>query len=472
MSYIRINKHYIHTPYLMLGLVEFLLLGLAAWLAIQFQQFVVTGSLASVWVEEKWLTVLAFGVILSCCTLSMGVYMAMVREGFASMVLRTVVSFFLLGSLALFLLNLLIGNGFIPQRLVFWGVLFATVGVLLTRSIFLRLVDIDDLKRRVVILGSGERALRLLRDLAPETRALSVKVVGCVSSGSEQTRVSPASMMDTPSDWLSFVKDNHISEVVIAPDERRRRDGASFPLEELINCKLAGVPATDVLTFYERELGKVDVSLLTPGWMLFSDGFKHSRRRDFAKRVLDLSIATVFLLVLWPLMLLTALAVALESGRPVLYHQERVGLNGKVFRIYKFRSMRKDAEKGGKAVWAQKNDNRITRVGAFIRNTRLDELPQLWNVLRGNMSFVGPRPERPEFVDELKEHIPFYDMRHKVKPGLMGWAQLKYPYGASVEDARQKLQYDLYYTKNHSLLMDLLIMIQTVEIILLGKGVH
>jgi len=222
---------------------------------------------------------------------------------------------------------------------------------------------------------------------------------------------------------------------------------------------------------FVRELGKIDITLLQPSWMLFSDGFKYSQRRNMAKRVFDLVLASAFFLVLWPFMLLTAIAVRLESPGNILYHQVRVGLNGKTFRIYKFRSMRQDAEKNG-AVWAQKNDARVTKVGAFIRNTRLDELPQLYNVLAGQMSFVGPRPERPEFVSELTEQIPFYDTRHKVKPGLMGWAQLKYPYGASVEDAKNKLQYDLYYTKNHSFLMDMLIMIQTVEIILLGKGVH
>jgi exopolysaccharide biosynthesis polyprenyl glycosylphosphotransferase len=206
--------------------------------------------------------------------------------------------------------------------------------------------------------------------------------------------------------------------------------------------------------------------------MLFSDGFRYSKRRVLAKRLFDIALASLFLLVLWPFMVLTGLAVILESGRPALYHQRRVGLNGASFRIYKFRSMYQDAEKSGKAIWAQKNDNRVTRVGAVIRNTRLDELPQLWNVLKGEMSFIGPRPERPEFVSELSRQIPYYDMRHKVKPGLMGWAQLKYPYGASVEDARNKLQYDLYYTKNQSFLMDMLIMIQTVEIVLLGKGVR
>jgi len=226
------------------------------------------------------------------------------------------------------------------------------------------------------------------------------------------------------------------------------------------------------LAFIERELLRIEVSLLRPSWALFSDGFVYSQLRDIVKKVFDLSVALLLLVFAWPFMLLTALAVYLESGGPVIYKQVRTGLHGKEFPIYKFRSMSQNAEKDGKAVWATKNDGRVTRVGAFIRNTRLDELPQLYNVLKGDMSFVGPRPERPQFVEELNEAIPFYDARHKVKPGLMGWAQLKYPYGASVDDARNKLKYDLYYVKNHSFFLDILIVIQTVEVVLLGKGVH
>jgi sugar transferase (PEP-CTERM system associated) len=323
-----------------------------------------------------------------------------------------------------------------------------------------------------VIYGAGERANTLLLDLAPEIDALGVEVVGCVVSGDETVVVDPSLLIPRPEQWLAFVKQRQISEIVVSPDERRRGEGGAFPLDDFLDCKLAGVPATDGLSFCERELGKIDITLLKPSWMLFSDGFNYSKRRMIAKRLFDLALASLFALVLWPFMLLTALAIRLESKGSVLYHQQRVGLNGKSFRIYKFRSMRMDAEKEGKAIWAQKNDSRITRVGAFIRNTRLDELPQLYNVLSGTMSFVGPRPERPEFVKDLIGQIPFYDTRHRVKPGLMGWAQLKYPYGASVEDAKNKLQYDLYYTKNHGFLMDILIMIQTVEIILLGKGVH
>lgn len=466
MSYIRLNKHYIHLPYLFLGIAEAILLGLSFWAANQL----VAAADPTRELEYSPLAMVIFAVLLSCCTLSMGVYTALVREGFSSMVLRTLVSFFLLGSLALFVVSALLG-GLIPQALIFWGVLISTAVVIVTRLVFVKMVDADQLKRRVIIYGAGERAQKLLADLAPEANALGVKIVGCVPSASEVLAVNPELVIAEPNDWLAYVKSAQISEIVIAPDERRRSGGNVFPLSEFLDCKLAGVPSSDALSFCERELGKIDITLLQPSWMLFSDGFKYSKRRSIAKRIFDLTLASLFFLVLWPFMLLTAIAVRLESPGSVLYFQTRVGLNGKSFRIYKFRSMRQDAEKNG-AVWAKKNDARVTRVGAFIRNTRLDELPQLYNVLVGEMSFVGPRPERPEFVVDLAKQIPFYETRHKVKPGLMGWAQLKYPYGASVEDAKNKLQYDLYYTKNHSFLMDMLIMIQTVEIVLLGKGVH
>jgi len=469
LSYIRLNKHYVHLPYLFLGLIEAVLLGIAVWVADWivgvYPPYEVTP------VASIWRSAIVFSLVLSCCTLSMGVYAAMVREGFSSMVLRTLVSFFLLGSAALFLVGLVFGRELMPQGLVFWGVLVATASVIIARWGFVKVVDTAQLKRRVVIYGAGVRAQKLLDDLAPSIDVIGVKIIGCIPSADESVVVPNELIIREPSDWVAFVKGAQVSEIVIAPDERRRAAGNVFPLSQFLDCKLAGIPSSDALGFYERELGKIDIGLLQPSWMLFSDGFKYSKRRLLAKRLFDITLASVFFLILWPFMLLTAIAVRLDSPGPVLYHQIRVGFNGRHFRIYKFRSMRQDAEKNG-AMWAQKNDARVTRVGAFIRNTRLDELPQLYNVLAGSMSFVGPRPERPEFVADLSRQIPFYEMRHKVKPGLMGWAQLKYPYGASAEDAKNKLQYDLYYTKNHSFLMDMLIMIQTVEIILLGKGVH
>jgi sugar transferase (PEP-CTERM system associated) len=473
LSYIRLSKHYVHLPYLFLGLAEAALLGASIWLAegltLHFDNatdYLLSGE------PINWGPIILFAAVFSCCTLSMGVYTSLVREGFSSMVLRTLVSFFLLGSLSLFLLNLLFGDSLINQKVGFWAVIIASALVLLARLIFIAIVDTANLTRRVIVYGAGVRTKKLLDDLTANGAALGVCVVGCIPSPNDNIVVDAALIVPEPSDWLSFVKQERISEIVISPDERRHANGDVFPLSQFLDCKLAGVPSCDGISFYERELGKIELSLLQPSWMLFSDGFRYAKRELLGKRCFDLLLALLFFIVLWPFMLLTAIAVKLESPGPILYHQVRVGLNGRGFRIYKFRSMRQDAEKGGKAVWAQKNDARVTRVGAFIRNTRLDELPQLYNVLVGQMSFVGPRPERPEFVKELAQQIPFYEARHKVKPGLMGWAQLKYPYGASVEDAKNKLQYDLYYTKNHSFFMDLLIMIQTVEIILLGKGVH
>lgn len=471
MSYIRLNKHYIHLPYLYLGVVDAILVAGVAWLVQNYGVAHDPFAPALLLPAQSLAPIITLSLVLSCCTLSMGVYTALIREGFSSMVLRTMVSFFLLGSLSLYIINLFLEGDFVHQSFIFWSVLLSTLAVFVSRGIFVKIVDTDQLKRRVVIYGAGQKAQKLLDDLAPDVNVLGVNIIGCIPSANEPRVVESSLIIEEPADWLEFAQRHQVSEIVISPDERRRSAGDAFPLSQFLDCKLAGIPSSDALSFCERELGKIDISLLQPGWMLFSDGFKYSKRRLFAKRLFDIALASLFLLVLWPFMLLTALAVKLESPGAVLYHQIRVGLNGRSFRIYKFRSMRQDAEKNG-AVWAQKNDARVTRVGAFIRNTRLDELPQLYNVFAGHMSFVGPRPERPEFVTELKEKIPFYEMRHKVKPGLMGWAQLKYSYGASVEDAKNKLQYDLYYTKNHSFFMDMLIMIQTVEIVLLGKGVH
>jgi sugar transferase (PEP-CTERM system associated) len=229
---------------------------------------------------------------------------------------------------------------------------------------------------------------------------------------------------------------------------------------------------TELTEFFEREAGRIKMDLTNPSWLIFSDGFYSSPIRRTIKRAFDVTVAALVLLVAWPVMLLTALAIRLESGRgaPVLYRQERVGENGRLFSLIKFRSMGTDAERDGVARWASKNDSRVTRVGHFIRNARLDELPQLWNVLCGDMSIIGPRPERPQFVDDFNTRIRYYRLRHCVKPGLTGWAQLRYPYGASLEDAEQKLNFDLFYVKNHNLVFDLAILVQTVEVVLFGRG--
>lgn len=468
MSYIRFRKHYLHIPYLVLAALEFLALyAIFSFLALLL-------SLAGVGypsVETDLLSASLFALILSCGTLAMGGYLSMVHESFSGLSFRTLVAYCFVGGIGLKILYVIFPWADPGSTNLFWAVLFASGVVILFRLVFLKVVDSEQLVRRVVIFGADNFAASLMNEYEQNMRALGVRIIGCISGGSG-SRVDESKLLPVPGNFYQFCRQNHISEIVVAQQERRRNEGGWLPVPELMECKLRGIAVTNGIDFYERELKKAKLDMVHPSWIVFSDEFKASKARDFAKRTLDLLISLSLLIVTLPFILLTALLVFLETGRPVLYSQTRVGLLGKHFRIYKFRSMRQDAEKDGKARWATANDNRVTRVGAFIRNTRLDELPQLYNVIRGEMSIVGPRPERPEFVSELTKKVPFYDTRHYVKPGLMGWAQLKYPYGASVEDARGKLEYDLYYSKNHSLLMDFLIMIQTVEVILLGKGVR
>jgi sugar transferase (PEP-CTERM system associated) len=255
-------------------------------------------------------------------------------------------------------------------------------------------------------------------------------------------------------------------EIVVAMDDRRQ----GFPVAELLECKFKGVAVTDVLGFLERETGKMAIDLVNPSWLIFSEGFDAALKTRLWARLFDIIVAGAMLVVTLPLIVAAALAVLIEDGAPVLYRQKRVGARGRAFAVLKFRSMIKNAEADGRARWAAEGDSRITRVGAVLRKFRIDELPQLFNVLRGDMSLVGPRPERPEFVQRLARSIPYYHERHAVKPGITGWAQLCYPYGSSDEDAMEKLQYDLYYIKHKSLIFDLIVMLQTAEVVLWGKG--
>ena len=241
-------------------------------------------------------------------------------------------------------------------------------------------------------------------------------------------------------------------------------------MRQLLDCKLYGIRVVDIATYFEKTLAQIKISHVNAGWLIFGDGFNQGVIRTAVKRVFDIAFSSLILLLALPVMAITALMVAFESSGSIFYRQERVGLNGAVFNVIKFRSMRSDAEKDGKPRWATLNDDRVTKVGRFIRKVRIDELPQLWNVLRGEMSLVGPRPERQFFVDELVTKIPYFAVRHSVKPGVTGWAQVRYEYGSTVEDSVEKLQYDLYYVKNHTLFLDLLILLETVAVVLTGKG--
>jgi sugar transferase (PEP-CTERM system associated) len=319
------------------------------------------------------------------------------------------------------------------------------------------------LSERVLILGTGITA-RTLAQIISTQRDYAYRLVGFVDDGGP-SEVRSHDVLGGFDDLARLVDSRRVDRIVVSLSDRRGR----LPIDQLLRAKMSGVRVEDATTTYERLTGKILIDDLKPSWLVFSDGFCASRATREVKRMLDLALAVVGLIFAAPLMALAALAIRLESAGPILYWQERVGEHGRVFTLCKFRSMRTDAE-GGTPVWATARDHRITRVGRFIRLTRLDELPQLWSVLRGDMSFVGPRPERPYFVERLAAAIPFYMERHVVKPGLTGWAQVKYQYGSSVEDAMEKLRYDLYYVKHMSIVFDLTIVIDTVKVILSGKG--
>ena len=471
MPHIRILRHYIHTPYLIIAGCEALLV-----VGGVFVGFWIRAQDPVLWSTPHFLTAITYAVIVLLAMVAMGVYGSHVREGYIGMMLRTAVSIFLIASM---------GSGVVLyffRDLALWrgtlaiSAIAAFVLIAIFRWIALSVLDQDNLKRRVLVLGTGARAEKIASRMRRRYDQRGFLIHGYLAFEQTPDRVSPHGgnvlTLDEPLNVMCAREG--IDEIVVALDERRRNreNSAGLPLEELLECRLSGIDVCDVQAFIEREAGKLDIELLQPSWMVFSDGFIRGTWRTATKRTFDVAASLGLLFFAWPFMLLAALAIWLESGfkGPILYRQQRVGLDGRYFAVTKFRSMRTDAEQGGQAVWASVDDPRITRVGGILRRSRIDELPQIFNVLKGDMSFVGPRPERPEFVGDLQARIPYYAHRHRIKPGLTGWAQLCYPYGASLEDAREKLQYDLYYLKNHSILLDLIILIQTVDVVLVGDG--
>ena len=321
---------------------------------------------------------------------------------------------------------------------------------------------------RILIVGSGEAAVEIAREILGR-RDAGYRVVGFVDPNPElvgRSLINPR-VLGTTSQMAEIARREGVNRVVVGLGERR----GQFPVRELLDMSLSGeVAIEECASFYERLTGRVSLDMMRPSWLIFSGRGRQSRLSGAVRTAVHRGVALAGAVASLPIALLTAILIKLESPGPVLYKQERVGKNGRAFTIMKFRSMRTDAEANG-PVWASKNgDARTTRVGRVIRKVRVDEIPQFWNILKGEMSFVGPRPERPHFVSQLAEEIPFYEQRHLIPPGLTGWAQIKYPYGASIEDARQKLQYDLYYVKNQSLLLDAVIMFETVKTILFGRG--
>jgi sugar transferase (PEP-CTERM system associated) len=340
------------------------------------------------------------------------------------------------------------------------GIIILTFTLFCWRAAYSWMVKQPFLRERVYVLGTGERAERLVRGLRDRT-GLGIEVVGWTGNvEGELTRESVASHL------MSLVSARGVHRVIVAMLDRR----GTLPVEELLDLRLVGVKVEEATSWLERISGRIEVEQLYPSWLIFADGFRFSTFFRLVRRILNFLFALAGLLISLPLLPFIILAVKLDSLGPVLYRQQRVGRRGKIFNCYKFRTMRVDAEADTGATWATDDDPRITRVGKFLRTSRLDEIPQLWCVLKGDMHFVGPRPERPEFVEWLSQEIPYYGVRHVVRPGITGWAQVKYKYGNTMEDAREKLQYDLFYIKNASLGLDLLIMFQTIKIVLLGRG--
>jgi sugar transferase (PEP-CTERM system associated) len=367
----------------------------------------------------------------------------------------------LLAALYLAFPRLIIGHGVLAS-----SVFVFVVAVTVWRLLFLQVGGARRLQEHVLIVGTSASARIVAREVLDQ-RDYAYTIVGFTDEDPSRigTSIVNPKVIGTHADIMRLVRDHRVNRIIVALADRRGR----LPIEELLEAKLQGVRIEEPETTYERLTGKIMLDELKPSWLIFSDGFRARRVTRAIKRAIDLALALVGLALAAPLMVLTALAVRVDSVGPILYAQERVGEHGRRFTLYKFRSMRTDAERGT-PLWARDQDDRVTRVGRFIRLTRLDEMPQLWNVLRGDMSFVGPRPERPFFVEQLTEAIPFYHQRHAVKPGATGWAQVKYRYGASFEDAREKLRYDLYYIKHMSIIFDLTIVFDTIKVILSRRG--
>ena len=426
------------------------------------------GDVASILSSVGWLlpkAVLYAAVVIICLT-AIGLYQQRLKGNVFAFAVRVLIGFLFAGMLLAFIFYLC------PQLSVGRGVLIIAMALSMAGIIVLRVIlnaaGMEDvLKRRIIVLGAGRKA-NSITGLHSRNDSAGFQVVGFVPVMGEIDVVESGRILRLDQRLADYASRNQINEVVVALDDRR----INFPMEELLECRMRGIPVIDELTFFERETGKVRLDMLQPSWIIFSDCFQSHVWRRFSKRLFDIVVSLLVLSVAWPIMMLTALAIVIESGGkgPVQYRQVRVGEGDRSFTLLKFRSMRVDAEKDGKPQWAQKDDVRITKVGRVIRKFRIDELPQIFNILRGEMSIVGPRPERPEFVDELGKRIAYYHERHRIKPGLSGWAQLRYPYGATEKDAIEKLQYDLYYVKNHSLFLDLSILFLTVEAVCFGKG--
>ncbi len=468
MATLKLFKIHLRVPFLLLALLEFCICVAAVYVAIYVRfdgdETQISGS-----INSPVITSILFGLVMPITMLAMGLYQSRFRGGVLGVFLRSVIGFAsgaaILALLYYVIPALYLGRGVFGLAIV---IAFFMVGTI--RPLFFYYVDRDVLKIRVLVLGAGEKAASIMQRMRRRVDRRGFRIVGYVPLASDVgVVIDDEKRLDLGNrTLLEIAQETDVDEIVVAADERRN----GIPLNDLLDCKLHGIDVIDLLSFFEREQGKLPLDILRPDWLIYSDGFQRGILRDVFKRMFDIFASLLILSITWPFMALAVVAIKAEEGRqaPLLYRQERIGYRGKKFGVFKFRSMRVDAEQAGVAQWATKNDSRVTRAGSIMRRTRIDELPQIFNVLRGDMSFVGPRPERPQFVAELAKVIPYYHERHAVKPGITGWAQVCYPYGASVEDSSQKQEFDLYYIKNHTIFLDMLILCQTAEVVLFGKG--
>ncbi|EJL25950.1 TIGR03013 family XrtA/PEP-CTERM system glycosyltransferase [Novosphingobium sp. AP12] len=458
---IRLFKHYIPHAVVLLWLVDVMLLAIAnetSWRLRADQIGIDPGALV-----DRIAAHAAFAAVISLSMISVGVYGgdALRSKRFAAARLLVAIS---LGIIALSFVDFLVGGQNFWRSTLAYSMAFAIVLLIFNRLILGAFLGTSSFRRRVLVLGAGERAQRLR--MLGERPESGFAIVGYVTMSESKPVVEEAISRGAIHNLTRYVENLGVSEVVLALEERRN----ALPLKDLLRIKTAGVHVNEFSSFLERETGRVDLDTVNPSWLIFSDGFSSGRAiSSAAKRLFDICVAALLLVLTAPVIALFALLVKIDSKGPAFYRQPRVGLFGQNFDVIKLRSMRTDAEIAG-AQWASKDDPRVTRVGRFIRKVRIDELPQSWSVLKGEMSFVGPRPERPEFVADLEEQLRYYAERHMVKPGITGWAQINYPYGASIEDSRNKLEYDLYYAKNYTPFLDLLIILQTLRVVLWSEG--
>lgn len=461
---VRVFRHYVPSSMIWLIFIETLLLFLSVYVGFELR-FFNSGEEFSGPKSDLWVKALSFTIIMGGALTAMGLYQRNLISDFASMMIRLFIGFgigFVFITLAFYILpNLFLGRGVIGFALI-----SAFIGIILSRTLFQKVMDSEGFKSRVLVIGSGRHACQVeeLRDKCSEN---GYDIVGYFPMNDCEVLVEKSNVIELSGSIFDYALENGIDEIVIAVDDRRKK----FPATDLLNCKMEGIFIRDMVSFFERITGHIQLDALHTSTLIFSTGFSHAILQNTSKRIFDVVISAIILIIASPIMLFTAIAIFLSSfGRdPIFYRQIRVGLDDQPYGVLKFRSMKTDAEKDG-AQYAKKKDSRVTRIGAFIRTTRIDELPQIFNVLKGDMSFVGPRPERPEFVDGYNKRISHYGLRHKVKPGITGWAQICYPYGETEEDTKQKLQYDLYYLKNYSLFLDLTILFQTLQVVLFGKG--